>query len=246
MPWRPLFEICREVEQLPLRLTSTAATELTGALARRLGVNPPEISRAALLEATRLAIPENLEAVMRLGAREMKWLASGRCSADGKREVIHPDRWAFLTLDIERQAARDLDGKVVYADLRGAFGNDLTEEEWQSVELQLAPPSPAPDLKAGTAVPTAVTPQPDAETPETRREKQARETKEKYKRWYKLAQEIKKEGKRTHPTEIASAIAKREEGSTERGVNALNIKRRLDEHYSGWSRTLRGGKLGGK
>ena len=154
MPWRPLLEICREVEQIPLRLTPTAATELTGAFARRLGVNPSEISHAALLEVARLAIPKNLETVMRLSALEMKWLASGRRSADGKREVIRPDHWAFLTLDIELQVVRGLDGKVVYADVKGAFGNDLTEEEWQSVEYQLAPPSPAPVSKAGTTVPT--------------------------------------------------------------------------------------------
>ncbi len=70
---------------------------------------------------------------------------------------------------------------------------------------------------------------------ETRREKRARETQEKYRRWYDLAQEIKGEGKWTRPTDIAGAIAKREKGSTERGVNAKNIRRRLDKHYPRWA-----------
>ena len=150
MPWKPFSQMCREVGQLPLRpFTPTEATELTDVLARQLGVNPSEISLAAL-EAAWFTIPKYLEIVMRSGAREMKWFVSGRRSPDGKREVIRPDHWAFLTLDIERQVARDLDGKLVYADLKGAFGNDLTEEEWQSVESQLAPPSPAPDSKGGS------------------------------------------------------------------------------------------------
>ncbi len=156
--------MCREVGQLPLRpFTPTEATELTDVLARQLGVNPSEISLAAL-EAAWFTNPKYLEFVMRSGAREMKWFVSGRRSPDGKHEVIRPDRWAFLTLDIERQVARELDGKFVYADLKGAFSNDLTEEEWQSVRDQLAPPSPAPVPKAGSTVPTAGTPQPDATT----------------------------------------------------------------------------------
>ena len=121
---------------------------MTDALARHLGVNPSEISLAAL-EAAWFTIPKYLGIVMRGGAREMKWFVSGRRSPDGKREVIRPDHWAFLTLDIEHQVARDLDGKLVYADLKGAFGSDLTEEELLSVKRQLAPPSPAPVLKAG-------------------------------------------------------------------------------------------------
>ena len=149
MPWKPLSQICREVEQLPLPpFTPTEATKLTGVLAHHLGVNPSEISLAAL-EAAWFTIPKCLEFVMHRDAREMKWLVSGRRSPEGKREVIRPDHWAFLTMDIEHHIARDLDGKVVYADLKGAFGNDLTEEEWQSVEHQLAPPSPAPVSKAG-------------------------------------------------------------------------------------------------
>lgn len=138
MPWKPLSQICREVEQLPLPpFTPTEATKLTGVLAHHLGVNPSEISLAAL-EAAWFTIPKCLEFVMLRDAREMKWLVSGRRSPEGKREVIRPDHWAFLTMDIERHIARDLDGKVVYADLKGAFGNDLTEEEWQSVKRQLA------------------------------------------------------------------------------------------------------------
>ena len=155
MPWKSLFQILREVEQLPLRpLTPTEATELTDTLARHLGKNPSEISLAAL-EAAWFTIPKYLEFVMHRNAREMKWFVSGRRSPDRKREVIRPDHWAFLTLDIERQVARDLDGKLVYADLKGAFGSDLTEEEWQSVERQLAPPSPALVSKAKTTAPTA-------------------------------------------------------------------------------------------
>ncbi len=101
----------------------------------------------------------------------------------------------------------------------------------------------------------AETPQLDAETPDTpeipeipeiRKEKRARETQEKYKRWYNLAQEIKKEPNKTHPTEIASAIAKREKGSTERGVNALNIRRRLDQHYPGWAEPRPSAKVSAK
>ena len=70
------------------------------------------------------------------------------------------------------------------------------------------------------------------------------ETKQKYKRWYDLAQEIKKEGKWTRPSEIARAIAKREKGSGERGVNAANIRRRLDKHYPRWAERGRTQKAG--
>lgn len=229
MPWKPLSQICRQVEELPFRPTSTAVAELKGVLARRLGVDPSEISHAALLEAGGLMIPELLEVVMHNGAREMKWLVSGRRSPDGEREFIRPDHWAFLTIDIEHKIARDLDGKVVYADLKGAFGNDLTEEEWQSVRDQLAPPSPAPVPKAGTTAPNADTPQPDAGTPETRREKQVRETKEMYERWYDRSQEIKADNKPRRPIEIARVIAKKEKATAE------TIKRRLNHDFPGWA-----------
>ena len=235
MPWKSLFQICREVEQLPLRpSTPTEATELTGVLARHLGINPSEISLAAL-EAAWFTIPKCLEFVMHRDAREMKWFVSGRRSPDGKREVIRPDHWAFLTLDIEHQIARDLDGRLVYADLKGAFGNDLTEEEWQSVELQLAPPSPAPVSKDGTTGPTADAPQPDAGTPETRREKRARETKEMYERWYDRSQEIKEDNRSRRPIEIARLVAKKEKKAGYTKANAETIKRQLNEHYSGWA-----------
>ena len=75
--------------------------------------------------------------------------------------------------------------------------------------------------------------QPDALTPdipETRKEKRARETQEKYERWHSTAREIRREGKWVRPTDIASAVAKREENAT-----AGNVKRRLDEHFSGWA-----------
>ena len=229
MPWKPLSQICREVEQRPLPpLTPTEATELTDTLARHFGINPSEISLAAL-ERAWFTIPKCLVYVMRRDAREMKWLVSGRRSPDGEREVIRPDHWAFLTMDLEHQAARDLDGKVVYADLKGAFGNDLTEEEWLSVRDQLAPPSPAPVPKAGATVPNADTPQPDAGTPETRREKKARETKEMYERWYDRSQEIMADNKPRRPIEIARVIAKNEKATAE------TIKRRLNHDFLGWA-----------
>jgi hypothetical protein len=83
--------------------------------------------------------------------------------------------------------------------------------------------------------------QPEPEFEEGRRDKRKRETKEKYQRWYNHAQEIKDEGRWTRSTDIANAIAKREtkrlkgKGVNDKGINATNIKRRLDEHYPGWS-----------
>ena len=68
----------------------------------------------------------------------------------------------------------------------------------------------------------------------------------KHKRWYDLSQEIKGEGKWKRPTEIASVIAKREKGSTERGVNTANIKRRLDDLYPGWAKQSQAQKTGAK
>ena len=147
MPWRPLLEVCREVERLSVRLNPAATKELKLFFANRLGIAVGQISDNDLSRVIKSTTLQRPEGAMVHAAREMLWLASGRRSADGKREVIRPDRWAFLTLDIEHQAARDLDGKVVYADLKGAFGNDLTEEEWQEVELGLAPPKPTPDLQ---------------------------------------------------------------------------------------------------
>ena len=76
--------------------------------------------------------------------------------------------------------------------------------------------------------------------PETRREERKRETKEKYQRWFELSQEIKAEGKYTRPTDIASAVAKREtarmkeKGIKEKGVNGPNIHRRLNDQHPGW------------
>jgi hypothetical protein len=80
-------------------------------------------------------------------------------------------------------------------------------------------------------------------TPHTmnRREERKQKTSEKYKRWYQIALEIKGEGEWTRPTEIAKAVAKREskrlktEKKHEKGVNAGNIRRRLDQHFPGWS-----------
>ena len=142
MPWRPLLEICREVERLSVRLDPAATKELKLYFANRLDLAVGQISDDDISTVTKFATLQRPEVVMVHAAREMKWLAFGRRSADGIREVIHPDRWGYLTLDIEHQAARDLNGKVVYADLKGAFGNDLTEKEWQEVELGLTPPKP--------------------------------------------------------------------------------------------------------
>ena len=92
MPWKPLSQICREIEELPFRPTPTAAAELKGVLARRLGVNPSEISHANLLEVVRRGTPECLEILIRFYAREARWLASGRRSPDGEREVNRDHR----------------------------------------------------------------------------------------------------------------------------------------------------------
>ena len=75
--------------------------------------------------------------------------------------------------------------------------------------------------------------QPDAltpEIPETRKEKRARETQEKYARWYSRSHDVRREGKWKRPTDIARAVAKREENA-----NADNVKRRLDEFFPGWA-----------
>ena len=84
------------------------------------------------------------------------------------------------------------------------------------------------------------------ESEESRREKGKQETREKYKRWYDQAQEIKKEGKWTRPTDIAAAIAKREKDVKAKGTNAANIRRRLDEHYRGWAERGQAQKTGAK
>ena len=89
--------------------------------------------------------------------------------------------------------------------------------------------------EADAPSPTDDDSQPNDKASESLREKQARKTIKKHKRWYDLAQEIMAEDKKIHPTVIAREIAKRERGSTERGVNAKNIRRRLDEHYPGWA-----------
>ncbi len=69
-----------------------------------------------------------------------------------------------------------------------------------------------------------------------RREEGKRKTRVKYQRWYDCAQEIRSEGKWTRPTEIAAVIAKREKDSKETGVNAKNIRRRLDQYHPGWAK----------
>lgn len=136
-----------------------------------------------------------------------------------------------VTLVTDKDEVNPLDTRKV-PDLVVVLERDLREALQrlrESLEEQqtAGPPQPAAPAEG---------PQSDAETPETQREKRTRETKEKYKRWNDLAQKIKGEGRWTRPTEIASAIAKREKGSTKRGVNALNIRRRLDKAYPGWAK----------
>ena len=73
------------------------------------------------------------------------------------------------------------------------------------------------------------------QTSETRRDQRHRRTLDRYQQFYDLSQAIIAEGIYARPTEIAKAVAKRYEGPNEKGVNAKNIRRRLDEHFRGWS-----------
>ena len=81
----------------------------------------------------------------------------------------------------------------------------------------------------------------DLRASESQREQGKRKTGEKYQRWFELALKIMAEGDCPGPSQIASAIAKRErkrmaeQGIMEKGVNGPNIRRRLDEHFQGWS-----------
>jgi hypothetical protein len=94
---------------------------------------------------------------------------------------------------------------------------------------------------APSATPLDEAERPEIKLQETPGEKRKRKSREKYRRWYDLAQVIKSEGRLSRPTEIANAIEKREtkrlkgKGVTEKGLNRANIRRRLDQHYPGWS-----------
>ena len=175
-----------------------------------------------------------------------------RVPAETFGENNEPD----LRLAVERDLARKLPDPDPFNEpapvslwVEGQPGDDMPRREVTQDELRHLRLYPDRDELSGGGLkfvgllffnaaerfPVDEDSQPDDEAPETRKEKRARETGEKYKRWYDRAQEIKKGGKKTHPTEIASAIAKMEKGSTERGVNARNIRRRLDEHYPRWA-----------
>ena len=104
--------------------------------------------------------------------------------------------------------------------LEGAFNPDGTVKEESRPVVSKA---------------TAAASQPDAGTPETRREKQARETKEKYERWYTTSQEIKADNKPRKPIELAKAVEKQERKGDHPKANAETIKRRLNEDHPGWA-----------
>ena len=137
---------------------------------------------------------------------------------DGKPDHIPKDKVRILTFDYNTSSASAPGLEIVGIRV---LPSETTNQKAPLKERVKAPPDAGP--------------QSDTETPDTLRKKQARKTKEKYARWYDLAQEIKEGGKWTRPTEIAAVIAKREKNSMERGANTANIRRRLDYHYPGWA-----------
>ncbi len=95
-------------------------------------------------------------------------------------------------------------------------------------------PSTPPVSKGGTTVTTVDAPQPDAETPETRREQQVRETEARHDRWYATSQEIKADNKLRTPLELAWDVATQERKAGHTKANAETIKRRLNKDHKGW------------
>jgi hypothetical protein len=112
---------------------------------------------------------------------------------------------------------------------------------------QPAPSSPASCSNAVVVAPGAQARQSDSENEEPRRKKKKRETQAKYQHWYNLAQEIKGEGF-IGSAAIASKIEEREKkrlknekkSTNVNGLNADNIKRRLNHFYPRWA------ELGGR
>ncbi len=206
-----------------------------------------------LLQATETVSANNDEEWFLSGARDARNPARGLL--DGNPGRIEPEWWSVMhpnSLLADGVVWFDRE-KAIYLSSLPPFRAEQIEVEENAFCKVLGLPlrtelGAMPDSQGGPQE-AAEAPQTDAKTPEapeTRKEKRARETKEKYKRWYDTAQEIMAEGKLTHPTEIASAIAKREKDSGERGVNARNIRRRLDEHYPRWAERGRTQKAGGK
>ena len=68
-----------------------------------------------------------------------------------------------------------------------------------------------------------------------RKEQRTQETRAKYRSWYDRSQKIKADNKAHRPIEIAKVIAKEEIKAGNTKANAETIKRRLNEHYSGWA-----------
>lgn len=109
------------------------------------------------------------------------------------------------------------------------------DERMRRALSQKAEPNPAPVSKGGATVTTVDAPQPDAETPETRREKQVRETEARRDRWYATSQEIKADNLLRTPLELAWAVATQEIKAGHTKANAETIKRRLNEDHKGWA-----------
>ena len=64
MPWRPLLEICREVERLPVRLNPAAAKELKLFFANRLDLTVGQISDGDLSKVIKSTTLQRLEDVI--------------------------------------------------------------------------------------------------------------------------------------------------------------------------------------
>lgn len=69
----------------------------------------------------------------------------------------------------------------------------------------------------------------------SRREQGKQETRAMYRRWYDRSKEIKADKKSRRPIEIARLVAKKEKKAGHSKAGEETIKRRLNEHYSGWA-----------
>ena len=139
---------------------------------------------------------------------------------------------------------RDSDVLVLQADLEAAIRDKDKPEQILSSE-QSEQASSDHESHAEKSAPLNA-PLDEAKRPktgfkDTRSKNLKPKTEEKYQRWYDEAKGIKKKGQWTRPTEIAKVIAKREikrlkkKGVSLRGINATNIRRRLDDNFPGWS-----------
>ena len=184
-----------------------------------------------------------------------QWLYAGTVRAiclddQGDRYEITENDWgrwntkSMLFTGRATMNGRSSDVLISQADLEAAIRGEGEPEQAPNSEQSEQASSdhePHAEKSAPLNAPLDEAKRPKPGFKDTRSKNLKPETEEKYQHWYNLAQEIKKEGQWTRPTEIAKAIAKREikrlkgKGVSLRGINANNIRRRLDENFRGWS-----------